>query len=338
MARPNMLPNMQHEGRAGVKDLTPPELAHPEEHAKGHGEEHAEGHGEGRVEGGFFGSAEFLLLRPRQRALEYAVIDPLDDITPQGKIQSIRHDMRPGLRVGLGYRIPDSGWEIAGYYTYLHSRGDEITLAPPGGLLYPLLTRPGLTDSADRAVAFSRLNYNVYDLEIGKTMHVDESTQLRMYGGVRVASIQQALGATYTGRLADTAVAESRSKFDGGGPMFGTELTWKVVPSLSLFGKASGGLIYGRSSSGIYETNNGGATLYTDVGGQNNPIVPLVSLALGASYHYRGLSFSAGYQAVNWFGLIQQPNLIDDFSEGKLLNRSTDLSLDGFFFQLGYEF
>ncbi|MCE9530425.1 MAG: hypothetical protein K8T89_04735 [Planctomycetes bacterium] len=312
-----------------VKDLTPPELHHA---AEVH--EHAEAH----HEGGFYGAAEYLLLRPRQRTLDYALIDAVNDITPRGDLQSVRYDTRSGLRAGLGYRFAESGWDVGFFYTYLHSRGNEFARAPAGGLLYPTLTRPGLTDSALTAIARSRLDYNIYDFEFGKTMNVDEWTQIRLYGGVRFASIRQSLNATYNGRLADSAFAESRSNFEGAGPILGTEFRWKVVKNFSVFTKASGGLIYGRNRSALFETNNGGGTVYTDVASLDRPIVPMIGLALGATWQYRGFSFTGGYQAVNWFSLVQRPTLIDDFSEGKTLPRTSDLSLDGFFFQLGFQF
>lgn len=318
-----------------LKDVTPPELAHPVEGNGIHDKE--EGHADAH-EGGIYGSLEFLLLRPRQRGLEYALIDPVDDIRPQGQLQSVRHDLRAGFRIGMGYRIPKSAWDVAFYYTYLHSRGDETAAAPAGGLLYPQLTRPGLIDSAQSASASSRINYNLYDIEFGKTLDIDEWTKIRLYSGIRLADINQSIGANYQGRLADNAFAESRSDFVGAGPILGTELRWNVGHGFALFGRGHGGLIFGRTRSSLVETNNGGATLNTDVDDVYRPVIPVIGLALGASWQYRGLTVSAGYQAINWFGLIQRPALVDDFSEGKLLPRSNDLSLDGFFFQLGFDF
>lgn len=334
--KPIMLPaRTVSDEKPVLKDVTPPGLAHPVEHNGGHDQDEA--HGESH-EGGLYGSIEYLLLRPRQRGLEYALIDPADDIVPQGRLQSVRHDMRSGFRVGMGYRVPKSAWDVAFYYTYLHSRGDENAAAPAGGLLYPQLTRPGLTDSALTAVANSRINYSLYDLEFGKTLEVDEWTKIRLYSGIRLADIDQSVSANYQGRLADNAFAESRSEFVGAGPILGTELRWKLGAGLSLFGRGHGGLIFGRNRSSLIESNNGGATLYTDLGEVYRPVVPVIGLALGASWCYNGLTISAGYQAINWFGLIQRSALVDDFSEGKILPRSSDLSLDGFFFQLGFDF
>lgn len=289
-------------------------------------------------EGGLYGSVEYLLMRPRQRGLDYAIEDPTDDLVPEGRIRSLRYDIRSGFRVGLGYRLPSSGLEIGVFYTYLYSRGTDFTTAATDGLLYPTLTRPGLTDSATSAQAKARLAYNVYDLEFGRTLKIDEWMNLRLYTGLRYASIYQSLSATYQGRLADAAFAEVRSNFDGGGPIFGGETSLRLAGGLSVFGKANGGMIFGNLRPSLEETNNGGATIYSDLSARSRQIVPFVSLGFGLSWQYRGLTVRAGYETVNWFGLIQRPTLVDDFSEGKTILREHDLSLDGLFFQLGCAF
>lgn len=328
VAREEPLLKPTAEEKPPLRDVTPPELALPVE-------AHAEAPAK---EGGIYGSAEYLLLRPQQRGLDFALVDPVDDLTPQGRLRSVRNETRSGFRVGLGYRFANSGWDVGFNYTTFHSKGEVLVVAPPGGLIYPELTRPGLTDSALSALANSRLNYNIYDLEVGKQLDLDEWTQLRLFGGLRFAGIQQSVNAFYNGGLADNASAQSRSNFYGAGPLAGAEMRWKIFRGFSLFGKAEGGLIYGRTTSTLLETNNAGATLYSDVNELFRPIVPVVGLAIGGSYQFRGITMSAGYQVVNWFGLIQRTSLVDDFAEGRALQQSNDLSIDGFFFKMGFLF
>jgi hypothetical protein len=55
---------------------------------------------------------------------------------------------------------------------------------------------------------------------------------------------------------------------------------------------------------------------------------------LGGSWQWRALSFAAGYEVTHWFNLISRPTATDDFAEGKVLRRSSDLSLDGVFFRV----
>ena len=46
----------------------------------------------------------------------------------------------------------------------------------------------------------------------------------------------------------------------------------------------------------------------------------------------------AGYEVTNWFGLFERPAFVDTFSEGKFVNRSSNLALDGLFVQAGLSF
>lgn len=323
--RPTSLPDID----PPIKDITPAELAElpelPEVTAPAR-------------EGGLYGSAEYLLMTPRQSGLSYALVDPKNDLVPQGPLQSVTYDQSSAVRVGLGYQVPGSGWDVGLQYTYLHSNGNSYAAAASGGVIYPEMTRPGLTDYALSAYANARLNYNVYDLAFGKTLDIDEWTRVRIYGGLRFASIYQTLSGYYNGLLADSAFAQNRSNFDGVGPMLGTEFSWKVWGGFSLFGNASGGLIYGNVRSAAVETNNGGATIYTDITDTNRQMIPFAGVGLGASWQYRGLTVRAGYEVVNWFGLIQRPTFLDSFSEGKLLPTQNDLSLDGFFLQMSFTF
>jgi hypothetical protein len=324
--RPTKLPNVD---RPVVKDVTPPELANLPE---------APDLTAPPPVGGLYGSAEYLLMTPRQRNLDYAVVDPQNNLVPAGPIQSVAYHESSAFRVGIGYQFPSTGWDVGVEYTYLHGGGSSFANAPPGGLLYPELTRPGLTDSALAAIASAQLNYNVFDLEFGRTTDIDEWTQLRFFGGIRFASIYQTLNATYNGLLADTANVQSRSNFDGAGPLFGSEFRWKLGWGFSLFGRASGGLIYGNVRASLIETNNGGATTYADLSDRNRQMVPFAGVGLGVAWEYRGLTIRAGYEAVNWFSLIERPALIDSFSEGKLVPLQSDLSLDGFFLQMAFTF
>jgi hypothetical protein len=195
-----------------------------------------------------------------------------------------------------------------------------------------------LTDSASAALASVRLNYNIFDLVAGKTIDVDDWTQLRIFGGLRFASIHQTLGATYNGMLANYAFVQSQSNFDGAGPIFGTELRWKLGWGLSLFGRASGGLIYGNVRSSLVETNDAGATTYTDITNTNRQVIPFAGVGLGFAWEFKSVTFRAGYEFINWFNLIDRPAFVDSFSEGKLLTQNYDLSLDGFFVQMTFNF
>ncbi|HEY1377134.1 MAG TPA: Lpg1974 family pore-forming outer membrane protein [Gemmataceae bacterium] len=280
-------------------------------------------------------SAEYLLVRPRRRADDFAIVDPLDNLTPEGDIRSVGYDLSSGLRAGVGYRMAGTPWEEWFTYTYLHAGGDRTAIAPPGGLIYPTLTRPGLVDTADAAVARNSLNYNLYDLDAVRRVAGDESLALRLGFGFRYASIDQTQSASYFGRDANAAAVNSRVSFDGAGPTVLGEGRWLMPWGLSTFGRVRGGLIVGDTTNSLRETDNGGTTVSANVREHYYTTIPVLEMATGVAWEYRNVRIAAGYEVTNWFNMVDSPTFVNDFAEGKLGRRRGDLSLEGLFLQLG---
>ncbi|HTK77605.1 MAG TPA: Lpg1974 family pore-forming outer membrane protein [Gemmataceae bacterium] len=283
-------------------------------------------------------SAEYLLVRPRRRDLDFALVDPFDDFTPEGKVKSVEWPTVSGLRAGIGYRPADSCWETMFTYMYLHSGDDRRAAAPPGGVLYPTLTRPGIVDRALTADAGSGITFNVFDLEAARRFTIDDSFAFRVSGGMRWASIDQSLDAFYFGGDADGAHVRSRAAFDGFGLTVGGQGDWVLGRGFRLFTRARGSLLVGDSCSRLRETNSGGLILNADVRDHSVQTVPVLELASGLSWEYRNFTASVGYEIANWFNLFDSPYFIDDFAEGKIGRRRSDVSLEGVFFRLGMAF
>lgn len=280
-------------------------------------------------------SVEYLLVRPRRRDLDYALVDPLDDLAPEGRVKSVNWDTSSGLRAGIGYRPADSPWDVMFTYTSIHSGDDRRAAAPTGGVLYPTLTRPGLVDRAAFAAAGSSVTFNVYDLEAGRRFQVDDSFAFRLSGGTRWATVDQSLQAFYFGGDADGARVRSRIEFDGAGLTMGGQGDWILGRGFRLFGRARGSLLVGDFCTRVRETNHAGLTLNADVRDHSVETVPVLELATGVSWEYRNFKASIGYEIANWFNLADSPTFVDDFAEGKLGRRRSDVSLEGIFFQLG---
>jgi hypothetical protein len=280
-------------------------------------------------------SAEYLLVRPRRRADDFAIVDPTNNLTPEGRIKSVNYDLTSGVRATLGYRWGGSGWESLFTYTYLHAGGDRTATAPDGGILYPTLTRPGLVDNALSAAAGSSLTYNLYDLESARRFVVDPSLALRLGFGVRLASIDQALDAYYFGGDASGTHVRSRVDFNGAGPMLGGEAQWVLPYGFRFFGRGRGALVVGDTRDSLRETDNAGLTLNANVRDHYFQTVPVLEMATGVAWEHRNLRLAVGYEVANWFNLIDSPTFVNDFAEGKIGRRHGDLTLEGLFVQLG---
>jgi Legionella pneumophila major outer membrane protein precursor len=279
-------------------------------------------------------SADYLLERPRRRADDYAIVDPVDNLTPEGSVKNIGFDLASGLRAGIGYRAAGSSWETWFTYTYLSSSGNASAVAPNGGLLYADLTRPGLVDTALFATATDTLTYNVYDMDTMQRVAGDDRFCLKIGFGARYANIDMNQGAFYDGRDANAATVASRVTFNGAGLTASGEGRWALPWGFSAFGRAKAGLVVGDVHNSLRETNNGGLTTNADISEQYYATIPVLEMGSGFSWDYRSLRISAGYEMTNWFNMVDTPTFTNDFAEGKIGRRRSDLSLDGLFVQM----
>ena len=319
-----------------LKDLTPPEL-HGSGHDGGHGEAHCAEHAI-HEEGGFSMAAEYLLMRPRRGLFDFAIRDPNQNLIPEGALLSPNYQLRSGVRAAIDYRVPQSEWDFQTAYTYFRSNANAFATAPIGGTLYATLTRPGLNDEVTSAVASASLEYNVYDAVIGRRFVLDEHATIRAFGGFAFAQIRQSFDVRYDGGDANLGRVLTRSNFNGFGPLFGVEGQFAVTEHWHVYARGVGGLFTGTARNPILETNNAGLTTYANLTFDTRKVVPMASFALAGGWTSGRVTFRAGYEITNWFGLIDQPRLTGELSEGKVVTRSADLSLEGFFAHFGLTF
>ncbi|MFO0937963.1 MAG: Lpg1974 family pore-forming outer membrane protein [Gemmataceae bacterium] len=321
------------------KDLTPPALhGGGEGHGMAHGviQEHG-AHGAAE-EGGFYGSAEYLLMRPRRGLMDYAIRDPNNNLVPEGDVLSLNYKLRSGVRAGIGYRVPESAWDFQTNYTFFESRAGADAFAPAGGTLYATLTRPTLNDNVTSASARAGLEYNVWDAVIGRRIVIDERASIRPYAGLSWAIIRQTLDVSYNGGQANQGQVNANSFFNGFGPIVGVEGQFNITEHWNLYARGQGGLFTGTVRNPLLETNNAGLTTYANLNFNTRKVVPMASLAIAGGWQSGRVTIRAGYEVTNWFGLIDQPRLTGELSEGKVVTRSTDLSLEGLFVYFGLTF
>jgi hypothetical protein len=281
--------------------------------------------------------ADYLLLRPHRQPTDFAVQGSAGAV-PQGSILSVEQGYQSGFRVGAGYQFPGEGWQASFFYTYLHSRDTAAASAPDGGTLLATLTHPGTVASVDQAAAEANLNYNVFDVELGRRFQATDRLAVRLFAGPRFAHIDQGLNATYDGGDANHDVVTSHTTFDGGGVRAGAGGNYNLFGGLGLYARGAVSLLAGRVSSCLNETNNNGMTVLTSVGDRIDKVIPVLEMGMGLSWQYGNFRLTAGYEFINWFGLINTPDFVDDVHQGKLTRRSSDLSLDGLVLRAGWSY
>ncbi len=324
-----------------LKDLTPPEFAdlipHAESHSGGHGGVPGNLTPTVPAHAGFYGTAEYLLFRTHSDSFDYALVNATGGLATDGPIKTLSYNLGNGLRAEGGYHFATS-WDTAFVYTYFQANGTAGVVAGAGQVLLPTLTRPGLTDNATSATAAANLNYNLYDMVVGKRLAFDDHFAVRGFAGFRFADIHQTFNTLYNGLDAQLAVVNSGSRFQGFGPLIGGEAILSACRGFHGYARASGGLITGRSQNCQMETNDAGATVYTDTHYSVQKVVPVASIAIGGGWQYRTVSIRAGYEVTQWFGLTEPTRFVDDVGQGKINTRPSNLSLEGFFLQFGLTF
>ena len=342
-ALPSMHDSAAPKEHSALKDLTPPgfaDLIPPEKHGEhgGHADKHEVPENLAPAappERGFFATGEYLLMRPRSDNLDYAVRNRTTGLSTAGVLESLRYDLGSGLRVELGYRFGESLFEPSFAYTRLKSTGGEVIGAAPGQVLFPTLTRPGLTDSVLVAAPTVSLDYNLYDLLVGRRYAVGENLAVRGFGGIRLADIRQEFGAAYNGLDARNAAASSGTRFQGVGPLVGAEAVLAGPMGLHAYARATGALLTGPSDSRTRDLNDAGRTTYVDLSHTLRKVVPNAGIAVGAGWQYRTVSLRAGYEVSHWFGLVDRVRLNSDTAQGALSTTSGSLAVEGLFIQFG---
>ena len=324
----------------GLLDLTPPGFATDPVHPLTDDVHEVPGHlnPSAPSTGGVFTSAEFLLDRARRGAFDFVLLSTNPGLATVGPVDSLNYSLQPGVKVDLGYRFGSTGWDVTGSYTYYHTSANQVVGAGPGEVLFPTLTRPGLVDQVSSAAATANLSYNMYDMTMGRRFAVDDHFALRMYGGLRFASIQQTFKAYYDGIDASQSAVSAGSTFQGFGPIIGTEGVLSGWRGLNVYARVAGGLVTGQSNNPLGESNNAGQTIYVNTSYNVREVVPTVSIGVGGGWQYRTMSVRVGYEITNWFGLMNRPRFSSDVAQGALTPQSANLSLEGLFVQVGVAF
>jgi hypothetical protein len=285
-------------------------------------------------------TADYLLIRPRRNALDFAVRSPLSNDAALGSIESVRWETRSGFRYGAGWLLPDEKWQVGISYTYFYSAGNRNETAPPGGQLFATLTRAGSVDDVAAASAFTSLNYNVIDLDATRIFYSSDSCRLQVFGGGRFAWIDQKLDATYSGGSSGpfNTTVTSPVFFNGGGLSLGGEGVWQVWHNVGLYGRGRFSLLSGRFRNFLTETTANGAVGVVNVQETNYQIVPVAELGAGVTWQGEHWRLSVGYELANWFSMVNSPDFTSPTNIGKLSRRTSDLTLEGLAVQLGFLF
>jgi hypothetical protein len=188
------------------------------------------------------------------------------------------------------------------------------------------------------AGAASTLTMNVYDFDSARNFQIDDNFTFRLGMGLRFADVAQTLQGFYLGGDANATAVRSRVSFDATGPTILAQGEWQFWREFRVFGRGRGSLLMADFTNSLVETDNDGATTNANLIETYLMTVPVLELASGVAWQRRNVRVAVGYEIQNWFNVIDSPTFVDDFAEGKIGRRQSDLGIEGLFFQLGLAF
>ena len=211
--------------------------------------------------------AEFLYLKPCENGLELGAIavgegmSDQDVLSIEGEltVKSLKFKWSPGVRVGLGYRIPCQKWRMEGIWTHYHTDAKKnLSLTGPDAIFFPAWGVPAPLTGVDDAISVGakwKLNLNIADFLFKRPIMFDCDLLLTPFMGVTAAFLEQKFDYFLFAPIVFPGAPlfhldeelDVKSKFAGAGIKIGTDIEWKFSShhGFSVYGQAAGSLLYG---------------------------------------------------------------------------------------------
>ena len=261
-----------------------------------------------------------LYLRPTNEDLNYVVvIHPPISQTTNVNVFAVKPGHKFGFHIGLGYVFPNSGNDLQVGWTHLNASASNSVMTKGYDTFGPVEYSSLFTNFSDdtgSAEGSVRFKYNAGDLDVGQYVNIGTRLNLRMFAGLRYASISRNFDQTFHQTGPDVIGSGlfrigSHSDFDGAGPRFGVDSTYHITNCFGLVGHVSTALLVGRIKTENYyidyESPANVVNLRTDT---VQRVVPNIEGKLGLDYTYpfNGslLNVAAGYYVSHYFNAVDR--------------------------------
>lgn len=256
-------------------------------------------------------------------------ISPAGTTERTAKIFGVPFKWSPGFRLGIGYNNCYNDWDSIFSYTWFQTKGSSQAAATSGGIFSPFLGNfyinntngAGIRGPDYRSASIQwKVLFNVCDLEVGRTLQIDEFFKLRPFIGIKGGSINQNINSNWENPTVATtftsATENLKNNFLGIGPSLGLNTTWSLCSTpkfgFNLFGNFSGALLWGHWRFKDVYTNNTPASVSVNVRPVNGAAtmargllgIEWVGCVAGANMAVR-----LGYEAQVWFNQVQYYSL-----------------------------
>jgi hypothetical protein len=263
-------------------------------------------------------------------------VPPTGSIDFDGHLKKVETKWGNGLRVGLGHTCPKEGFEFALYWTWVANEASSSVKSSSGRIL-PLWATPDISSPllATFAKGHWNFDYNVLDLEWGRSSWFGGHFSLCPFFGLRGLWIDQDLTNHYDYATSPAVFGKlhAESDFKGIGLRTGADLRFALPRCFSIYGTASGSLLFGKFHAGMQVHENQFTIAKTKDEFWKG--IGSLQLALGLAWdtHFANdrlhLEFHLGWEQNAWFGANQMNRYIGQLHNGDFLKENSALTLQG---------
>lgn len=263
-------------------------------------------------------TSAFLYLKPGSGSLEYGtLVSPLPPLSPHWENQAIDPDFSPAFQFGTRYMVPETGNDLRTSWTHLNSTDSASFVGAPDQFAGPsYLIGPG-GNAYNVGSGSVNFRFDTVNFEAGHMWRAGRPFQVRVFGGVQYASIDQTITGTfhdYAGTFRQTNVTDST--FSGAGPRLGVNAQFNGRYFQFVGDMAVCALIGNQHLSQKFNTISPtipGGNPQTFTSPDATQVVPGLDSRLGSAYSLplgRGIfKVEAGYQAAVYVNAINSYSL-----------------------------
>lgn len=248
---------------------------------------------------------------------------PLGTTPNDHSLHTVSFDWNWGYRVGAGYDFGRDGWDLALYWTHVHSTADGSKRAHSNQSLFPATssTKEILTLPILKASAHLHIDLDQVDLQLGREAFVGKHLTLRPFIGMRSTWLFQEFDVHLANALAQSQKDHFVNQFWGYGFSCGIDMDWLFKKGFSLYANADYALLLGFFK--INEKGRQDGTVIWNVKDSFRAGRSIFDIAMGLKWSGLfckdrfGLTFKSGYEYHMYFNQNQ-------FSGGKASVASLD--------------
>lgn len=294
--------------------------------------------------GSFDVFADFLYWRTTE-VIDWASILQQEGNLHTTTFKTLDFDFCPGFRVGVGYNNHECNpWDTQGYYTYFRTKTSDRASPGFGEVQSEFLgSKISLIGLYQTGAIDLKLDYNMFDWELGYTLCACNNLSLRPMIGVKGGWIDQTIKTKWEKDIiffeviSITATEDLKNDFWGVGPKGGVNGQWilggRCNSFFSLFGDVSAAFMWGHWVIKDEFDDSFQTTVITKVKDRNFGALMLQG-AIGLRFDYccpSTFSIQAGYEIEDWLNHYQ---IFDNGTGG----HSNELILQGFTLRLRLDF